>query len=228
MPEKNNRPDTAVRDGAAAWLEEEIRAMREIDPEAHQISQETDQRIRRALKRDRMRSDLTPFLRGLRTAAVAVISAAALFFALSMTVQPVRAAFWEAIVNWYADAVSVHFSADRPLPDSIREVRYPTYIPAGWRLEAIDVSGTAVHYDLTDDDGSYVFVLQALADASNESWFDNENIRVDELTVNGSDARLLTHPDGTLTLTWTDEYNFILTGMKTEASLLVRIAESMK
>ena len=232
MPEMNDRSSesliSAVREGAEQWLEEEIRAMRAIDTSDYPLSPETDDKIRKALKRDRMRENLAPLLRVIRAAGFAVIFAAALFFAISMSVQPVRAAFWEAIVNWYGEAVSVHFTADRPLPDSVEAVRYPSYIPAGWRLEAVDVSATAAHYSLTDDRESYVFVLQAVADETNESWFDREDITVDELKVNGVEARLLTHADGTLSLTWTDEYNFILTGMKVERDLLVRIAQSMK
>ena len=49
---------------------------------------------------------------------------------------------------------------------------------------------------------------------------------VEQVERGGRDVLILTHPDGKVSVTWTDEYNFLLTGMKVEPSLLVRIAES--
>ena len=228
MSGKNDLPETALREGSEAWLREEIRVMRSIDGGEHPVSPETDRRIRRALKRDGLREKIGPLVRGLRAAGFGLVFAAALLFAFFMTVQPVRAAFWEAVVNWYGDAVNVRFTADRPLPSTVEAVRYPSFIPPGWRLESADAGSAAVHYDLTNDGGAYIFVLQAVADEANESWFDGEDMTVETLKVNGSEARLLTHPDGTLSLTWTDEYNFILTGRGVDRETFLRIAGSMR
>ena len=166
----------------------------------------------------------------LRKSAVAFASAFAVLFILAMTVQPVRAALWNAVVTWYDTTVRVIFTTESPFPATIERVKHPDPIPDGWTLEGESVSASAASYDLTDGGDRFVFVLQSVANASSETRFEREDeVKVEKLKIRGDmDALLVVREDGTLSLTWTDEYYFILTGFGVDASFLVAIAEGLK
>ena len=219
--------DDLLRDGAKKWMRGEIDALKSIDTAGIALSPETDAAIRAAMKRGARRSRLGSLWRGVRNAAGFLVTAVAVLFTLAMTVQPVRAAFWDAVVNTYASAVKVRLPAEDEIPARIGEVRYPTFIPAGWRLEGVDVGELAVHYDLTDDGDAFVFVLQSVASEANETRFEREALAVEQCERGGRDMLVVTHQDGKISVTWTDEYNFLLTGIGVDASLLLKIAESM-
>ena len=232
MAKKTNKKrgvrDGMLRDGAGKWLRGEIDALRSIDTEGIEISEETDEAISRAIRQESRRGRRLGVLRRIsRSAAGFLVTAVALFFALTMTVQPVRAAFWDAVVNYYTGAVKVRLPAEETVPERIEEVRYPTYLPVGWRLGGVDAGEREVHCELTDDGDAYVFVLQSVASEANESRFEREELGVDRIERGGRDVLILTHPDGKISVTWTDEYNFLLTGIRTDASVLLKIAESM-
>ncbi|MBR5364735.1 MAG: DUF4367 domain-containing protein [Clostridia bacterium] len=224
---KNAVRDSLIRNGAKKWLRGEIDAFRTIDTEGIAISAETDEAIRAAIRQERRRGWLDGLWRISRSTAGFLVTAVAILFALTMTVQPVRAAFWDAVVNYYASAVKVRLPAEETVPARIEEVRYPTYLPAGWRLGGVDAGEREVHYELTDDGDAYVFVLQSAASEANETRFDPAELGVEQVERGGRDVLILTHPDGKVSVTWTDEYNFLLTGIRTDASVLLKIAESM-
>ena len=194
------------------------------------ISRAADRKIRTAIRRDARKDRLSPALPLLRKAGVALASALSALFILGMMVQPVRAAFWNAVVKWYDTAIRVVFAAESPFPATIEAVRYPDPIPDGWTLEGVSVSASTASYDLTDGGDRFVFVLQSVANVSSETWFHREeDVTVDQLSIRGdTDALLVTREDGTLSLTWTDEYYFILTGFGVDAPLLVAVAEGLK
>ena len=221
------REGVLLREGARAWMREEVDALREIDTDGIEISAETDEAIRAAIRQERRRGWLDGLWRISRSTAGFLVTATAILFALTMTVQPVRAAFWDAVVNYYHSAVKIRLTAEEALLARVEEVRYPTFIPNGWRLEGVSVGTTVVHYDLTDDDGAFVFVLQSVASEENELNFEKEDLVVEQLSKGDRDVLLTTHPDGQISVMWTDEYNFLLTGIHTDASVLLKIAESM-
>ena len=199
-------------------------------PTNAQVSRAADRKISAAIHRDARKDRWTPIMVFLRKSAVALASAFAVLFILAMTVQPVRAALWNAVVTWYDTTVRVIFTTESPFPATIERVKHPDPIPDGWTLEGESVSASAASYDLTDGGDRFVFVLQSVANASSETRFEREDeVKVEKLKIRGDmDALLVVREDGTLSLTWTDEYYFILTGFGVDASFLVAVAEGLK
>ena len=200
------------------------------EPADARVSRAADRKIGAAIRRDARKDRWAPVMVFLRKSGAALASALAVLFILAMTVQPVRAAFWNAIIQWYDTTVRVIFTTESPFPATIERVKYPDPIPDGWTLEGESVSASAASYDLTDGGERFVFVLQSVANSSSETWFDREDeVKVEKLEIRGdTDALLVIREDWTLSLTWTDEYYFILTGFGVDASFLVAVAEGLK
>lgn len=200
------------------------------EPADARVSRAADRKIGAAIRRDARKDRWAPIMVFLQKSGETLASALAVLFVLAMTVQPVRAAFWNAIVQWYDTTVRVIFTTESPFPATIERVKYPDPIPDGWTLEGESVSASAASYDLTDGGERFVFVLQSVANSSSETWFDREDeVKVEKLEIRGdTDALLVIREDGTLSLTWTDEYYFILTGFGVDASFLVAVAEGLK
>ena len=221
--------ESALRTVLCESLAEDGDWLTEADAPA-MISKKTDRRIRSAIHKSARRDRMTPALLPWKRAGVALASALAALFVLSMTVQPIRAAFWNAVVNWYDSVVRVVFTTESPFPATIEAVRRPEPVPEGWVLEGESVSASAASYDLTDGDGRFVFVLQSVANASSETWFTRgDDVTVEQLPIRGdTHALLVAREDGTLSLTWTEDYYFILTGFGVDAAFLVAVAEGLK
>ncbi|MBR4205388.1 MAG: hypothetical protein IKQ92_07915 [Clostridia bacterium] len=217
---KTDRLARLAQDGAARWAEKQTKDMLSLDVSEIELSPLTEQSIRRALASRRKNT----FGTGLRRAGVALAAFVSLFFALSMAVQPVRAAYWETL----AGALNLRDTPERVLPEKIEAVRYPAVFPTDWRLVGADIGESAAHYSLTDESGT-VFVLQSVVGKSGEAKDGGEfdGASVEEISLGSIPARLAVCPDGTLILTWTDDYRFQLTGIETDAQILRFIAQSL-
>ncbi len=222
--------ESALRAVLGECMREDGEWLTNSAPTNARVSRAADRKIRAAIRRDVRKDRQTPAIMFLRKSVVALASAMAVLFILAMTVQPVRAAFWNAIVKWYDTTIRLIFTTESPLPATLERVKHPDPIPGGWTLEGESVSASAASYDLTDGGNRFVFVLQSVANASSETWFEREDeVKVEKLKIRGNtDALLVVREDGTLSLTWTDEYYFILMGFGVDASFLVAVAEGLK
>ena len=80
------REGVLLREGARAWMREEVDALREIDTDGIEISAETDEAIRAAIRQERRRGWLDGLWRISRSTAGFLVTATAILFALTITV----------------------------------------------------------------------------------------------------------------------------------------------
>lgn len=73
-----------------------------------------------------------------------------LLFATAMSTSPIRAAFWNVIVNWYDDYIGVRFynTDTSDIPTTIETVMEPSYLPNGWSMNIIYSRNTKIGHQI--------------------------------------------------------------------------------
>ena len=168
-----------------------------------------------------------------------ILSAA---FITVMSVSALRNAIWDAIVEWYDDYIAIHYeesssnteeqsSGDNAIvvspPTEILEYRKPQYVPDGVEEEIVlqSVVANIIDYYLGNE-LQFSYKQTVLDDEDNR--FNNENSVVEQITINGNEASVVTS-DGNdeLMLVWADrEYIYIISSYLKQDET-VKIAESV-
>ena len=168
-----------------------------------------------------------------------LVKAAAIFlgtivslFALSMAIQPVRAAVLRYAIRGYDTHVGVRYDADEPVPSVIEEVVLPAWLPDGWTLETNFATDYLVTHTILDAARDRIVLDQHIIKPGAETdWFDNRDLVIESVLLNGrTEAKLFASAGRYLALTWTDRYVFTLktNSGAVDAEMLIRIAESME
>lgn len=162
---------------------------------------------------------------------VAVMVVVTVTFAGAMCIQPVRAAFWDAVITWCERYLIVQLAEDeaKEYPQTIEKRMLPAYLPEGWVIEVFIEDETRGLYELIGPEGEYIGYDQKVFSPDSPTWYDNTDCSVSEITIKDDiSACLLTYGDGRFTLSWVDEYEFHLQADPMPLEELLRIAESIQ
>ena len=165
-----------------------------------------------------------------RTAAVFMIICA-ISFALVMSVEAVREALRETLIEWYEEYIAVSFHSDEQAPGTIETKKEPTDIPSDWVRDVLIDSPSlfCIHY-LAGEEIVLSYTQKILDDS--EVWIDNEEPEMEEITVGEYTGILVKLNDkNSYYLLWTDDiYSYSLNGSSwtVNREMLTEIAESVE
>ena len=202
------------------------------DPGVRPASPRFKRRMERIILKRRGESGRRSVFKKIGIGLLAALFAAAM---LGAAVRPAREAVIRFVTTWYDTHFGVRYEVetDEPIPTVIEEVVLPAWLPEGWTLVTKFSSMGMVRHDLSDENGNGIVLEQIVLTPDQEaSWFDNTDVEIETVLLNGStEAQLFSYDDGGRVLTWADRYEFILTGYVDaggDGGVLIRIAESMK
>ena len=138
MKDKETRFQIYMRMAAGACLDADAAAFEALDTSDISIRPKTERRIHHMICRESRRK--TKQYGILKKAVAVCMVICTLLFGLSMSIQPVRAAFWNAVVTWYEKYISVVFvnETNEVSPLYIEEPALPEYLPTGWSIEVYE------------------------------------------------------------------------------------------
>lgn len=171
---------------------------------------------------------------------VAILSAATISI---ISISSLREAVFEAIVNWYETHFTIRFDVPEketeetteietePIipPDSIEEVRKPTYLPDGVEEEMVYQSTTAVLYDYyLENELLYSFTQMVYNER--DKYIDGNKAKVEQIYINESVATIVKYPDcNEIKIVWNDkEYLYCIIFLNLDFKEVIKIAESVQ
>ncbi len=160
---------------------------------------------------------------------VACLVIVTILFGSAMCIQPVRAAFWNAIVTWYERYVDIAFVAEEEnFPQTILERKIPE-IPDGWTITVIKESKYSGIYCMEGPEGKSITYKQSVYSGMS-NWFDNTDCDIQEILLHDETKAILItyHQEESFALTWLDEYEYSLRGEHITAEQLIALAESIQ
>ena len=170
----------------------------------------------------------------LKYAAIVLVSVISLFFALSMTIQPVRAAFFGAIVTWYENFIDVRYGGD---VDGINivideEALVPaefSYLPSGWSIASESKRNNTYLCTITNSDDGIILFSQYV-DYESGTWVDNDAY-VEEIIYLKADtikANLFVYENDQYVLIWKDKYMYKIQSENLSLDEVINIAEGIE
>lgn len=221
---KGTEFEILLRLAAAKSLEKEMELFDELEVPEEPVSNRAKKRFYRALRKETLRDSVA--LIAIKRIAIACMAVITIGFGVCMSIQPVRAAFWNAIVTWYEDYVAVLFEPEEEMPTTIEEQITPV-VPDGWVLELSYANERDVMYNIIGGSGEVV-IYQQMVYSNIENWFDDENCVLENITLdNGCEAVLLVYADDSYTISWNNRYVFTLIGYNISRNVIIDLANSI-
>lgn len=163
-------------------------------------------------------------------------------FTACVCIPEIRTAIWDVVVAWYDDHIGIHFEQEQPNepiepieinpPDEIEHKAYPSYLPGAYRCE-IDLESTGIYmvsyYDLNTEEWSFMIKQSIIQER--EQFADNENQKVETITLDNFEAIVVTSIDqpGFYCLVWQDTmYAYSISGYFENISDLLSIANGLR
>lgn len=222
----------AMKIAANRCLAADVSEFMSLDTEDTVVAPHVEKRVVRKLKSDEWKDVRRISVKALKYAVIALVSAVSLFFGVSMSIQPVRAAFFRAIVTWYEDYVRVTYEASEA--DAVNyEDDFVTakvgYLPEGWSITHEHTRKGLYSCDITDSDSGFIRFTQ-YRDLENGVGVDNNVVEQEIIMIKDDmlEANLFILEDGEYVLIWKDKYMYKLEAENAEMYELILIAEGIK
>ena len=178
----------------------------------------------------------------LKRVAAVVLATGTLLFAIAMSIEPVRAAFFDAVLTWYDNYIGIHFEKEEAvyniehndnnletvyIPKYIETPMKPTYVPEGWTMECVSSNDGLVSYIMLGENEAMVIFEQIPIDEEN-IMVDNNVDQVEDIWLNGGAAKLFRYSGGEIHLVWSNVCVFQLSGQYVDSDTIVKIANSVQ
>lgn len=207
-------------------MEDEIALFNSLDTSEVNVSSKTNRKIRNAIKLTSLRKSV--LFKATKFAATAILTAVTIVFSTAMCIQPIRAAFWTAIVQWYENYIGIRYEInENDYPKIIEKKVVPKSLPDGWTIEVLDECDISVNYLIFGINGEAIYYEQKIVNTE-EIWFNNKECVVEKVSLNNIEAYVYSYFDNLTDLIWKDEYVFILSGEQVSKETLIQIAETMQ
>lgn len=227
----NDNMKIALRAAAPLCYEDDLAVFMSDEAEQMQVGDRTTIRFMKRLHRENSREIRNRIMSVLKIAAMFLLVTGTVLFTLAMSIDTVRAAIKEAIVEmfYYEDFIEVK-TKDDSCGTYIERSYELTYIPEGYVLkdELRDHTGIAVSQYYENSDGSSFIFYVSTANGGEGRRFDNTNVKITQITLNeDTEATLFAYEDGYNCIMWVDKYCFIVAGYS-ELETLIHIAEGVQ
>lgn len=227
----NDNMKIALKAAAPLCYEDDLAVFMSDEAEQMQVGDRTTIRFMKRLHRENSREIRNRIMSLLKIAAMFILVTGTVLFTLAMSIDTVRAAIKEAIVEmfYYEDFIEVK-TKDDSCGTYVERNFELTYIPEGYVLvdEERDNLGI-IHYQRYENaEGSSFFWDVSTANGGEGRRFDNTNVKITQITLNEeTEATLFAYEDGYNRIMWVDQYCFIVGGYS-ELEILLRIAEGVQ
>ena len=224
----------AIKVAADRCLADDVDMFMSLDVKNTVVDPRVEKRVSRKLRFDEWKGLRRISAGMLKYAAIVLVSVISLFFALSMTIQPVRAAFFGAIVTWYENFIDVRYGGD---VDGINivideEALVPaefSYLPSGWSIASESKRNNTYLCTITNSDDGIILFSQYV-DYESGTWVDNDAY-VEEIIYLKADtikANLFVYENDQYVLIWKDKYMYKIQSENLSLDEVINIAEGIE
>lgn len=227
MTNENTNFHMLLRLAVRNCMEEDFSEFQSMDASDVTVHPRIRRKVKAAVHRMYLRTSMGWQIMKRSIAACLVI--VTVLFASAMCIQPIRSAFWNAVVTWYEEYIEILFvSEDDEYPTIIEEQRLPQ-VPAGWTMTEIEKSDAHCFYEIMGPDNEYIVYEQRVYTEISQGY-DNTECDIQEIILNNeTKAQLITYKEDEIRIiTWLNQYEYSLIGEFVTVEQLISIAESVK
>ena len=200
---RKDRLDALILLSGDALVCENVELFRNTDTSATPCPRSLDRRIKRLIDREERAREYGSVLHYAKQCAAVFFAVCTVSLALLLSIDEVRAAVWDFIVEFYDDYLAVAYVTDVPAPQIIQKYIEPDVSAFKWEKQVLLESESVYHVRYSMDGKKKLSYTQSLSET--ESWLDNENSVVERTTVKNYPAVLVFRTDKEVyMLSWSD------------------------
>lgn len=202
---KNDKLDALILLSGSVLIDENVRHFESTDTSCVLRPRSLDRRVKRNIKRESLKNDFGTFFKYAKRVAAVILVICTVSFAAIISVDAVRKAVWNIVVEFFDDYLSISFAEDGKDPSNEDENNEAATIEKGWKRDIIFYNGDTFLAEYFND-GTIMFTYEIshIADASDP--FGSENTEVESLKILDCEGMLFVTPeDEFYGLSWIDE-----------------------
>ena len=228
---KNDKLDALLYLSAGILAELDSDYLNSLDTSDITISKAVDRRIRRRIQAEQRKQEYGALYLVFRRIAAVFLIVGTITLALAMSIEAVRAEFWNAIIDIFDDFIKITAVTETKSPTTIEVKKEPKYIPESYEKETVSDTSFVHRIQYYENNQLILTYCQKVLDNS-AAAYDNDHLMTSSVTVHADKAILMYYyDDGRYSLTWTDgEYNYSLSSFddRFTESDIISIAESVQ
>ncbi|MBQ8397453.1 MAG: hypothetical protein IJX53_04555 [Clostridia bacterium] len=216
---------------AKASLEADVEMYKNLDVRGCTVSERVKRKFRRSLAWELGRPTRRRIIAVTKHVAVACLAVCTLLFGAAMCIEPIRAAFVEAVITWYEDYIGFRFVQAEAMeyPTTIEHVYLPGNLSEEWVVTEVAYSPTGIIHRITGPNDENICLEQLVRANVFETTVDNVDAEIEETELNnGTKAYLTTYSMGENTLIWYGNYLFKIAGKNTSKEMIYHIANGLR
>jgi hypothetical protein len=227
---KNDKIDALIILSGNALVVKNLELFKNTDTSDVVRPKSLDRRVQRNINKEHRRKEYGSFYVFAKRCAAAVLIVCTVSFAIAMSIPPVRAAFFNAIVKFFEEYLTIAYISEAPAPEIIEEVRDIKPLDEDWEKDVM-LNSNYMYVACYYENGQKVLTHTQIILAKGEMWIDNEHTVLEEVKVGEYSAMLVSHLDKqTFSLSWSDGvYEYLLETFTPEISKeeLIVLAETV-
>lgn len=227
---RKDRLDVLILLSGDTLVRENVELFRNTDTSATPCPRSLDRRIKRLIDREERAREYGSVLHTAKQCAAVFFAVCTLSLALLLSIDEVRAAVWDFIVEFYDDYLAVTFESKAEIP-KVLEVKEIDTGREDWEKE-VELNTRDAYSAAYYENGKLVLSYLQMVVSDNEQWIDNENSVTEEVEVGNNSALLIFRVNRqTYSLSWSDgTYFYLLESDSPEISKeeMLSIAKTVK
>lgn len=157
-----------------------------------------DRKIARMIQHERRKPYNEVFVILKQTASVFLV-VCTLILAMAMSVEAVREAFWNAVVEWFDKYISVVYECEADPPDVIEEYKEPQLVPVGAERRVVIKDDNYYVIDYYFDNQLLLTYQQSIVNKK-EHLYDNNVVQISEILIDDNIAYITYYDNKRYTL----------------------------
>ena len=190
-----------------------------------------DRRVIRNINRENRKKEYGNLYKYLRRCAVLILVVCTVSFAVMMSVEAVRSAVWNAIIEFFDDYLSISYVMDSEVPDKIEQKSEPEIGRPEWEKQVV-ADNNSMYVVVYRENGEKIITYMQRVIDENNTWFDNENTEIQNIKIGEMSAVLMFRTDmQTYSLSWSDgRYEYSLESHSSEITKedLISFAKTLR
>ncbi len=201
---KNDKLDALILLSGSVLIDENVKLFESTDTSCVLRPRSLDRRVKRNIKRESLKNDFGTFFKYAKRVAAVILVICTISFAAIISVDAVRKAVWNIVVEFFDDYLSISFATEENNPTNEDLNNETATMEKGWKRDIIFYNGDTFLAEYFNN-GTIMFTYEIshITDTSNP--FGSENAEVEHLKILDYDALLFVTPeDEFYGLSWID------------------------
>ena len=190
-----------------------------------------DRRVMRNINRENRKKEYGNLYKYFGRCAVLILVVCTVSFAVMMSVEAVRSAVWNAIIEFFDDYLSITYVMDSEVPDKIEQKSEPEIGRPEWEKQVV-ADNNSMYVVVYRENGEKIITYMQRVIDENNTWFDNENTEIQNIKIGEMSAVLMFRTDmQTYSLSWSDgRYEYSLESHSSEITKedLISFAKTLR